>query len=498
MRSNGAIFLVLITFLCVLTLSGAAQDMPSEGLFQNALALSNKNCEALRRNEACYGHALLSAAPHPGVSTFNFDSEGDRVRLGAAQSFKLSGLDRDAGTWGIVLMRLRANLPSSQPENVTLVAFGDVELRNAVRPQTQARIQVRTRENVNVRFTASLQARVIGTLEADQTVTALERLEDSSWIRVQMPNSDQTGWVFAELMTFIDDVSLLNVSPPHSTYFEPMQAFYFRSGSDDPEFTSVPASGLLIQTPEGVGEVQLLINEINIQMGSTVFFQAQPDGMMSISTLEGHANISVGDVEQTAFDGTTVSVPLDADLKPAGEPAAPKPYDENKMKNLPLNSLEREITVQAARTEAEITQLIEEKQAAEAAQGSDPLESPTDVPDAEATAEITPEVVPTAEVTAETTPEVVAPATTTPEATLSEEATPEVAPTEEGTSEVVPAEPTESQEETGGADAAALPVEESTSEPVPAGPTESSEESASGADATALPGEEATSDPVPG
>jgi hypothetical protein len=425
MRLNGLIFLGTLLLLSALTLSGTAQDIGTEGIFQTALATTTKNCEGLRRNEACYGHALLTAAPYPGVEEFNFDNEGDRVSLAATQSIKLSGLDAETGTWGVVLMHLRANLPSSRPENVTLVAFGDVELTNAVKPSTYARIQVRTRENVNVRYYPSLQARVIGTLESDQVVTAVERVADSSWLRVQMPNSDETGWVFTELMTIIDDVEILNISEFPLDYYEPMQAFYFRSGSDNPDFTAVPESGLLIQTPEGVGEVQLLINEINIQLGSTVFFQAQPDGVMAISTLEGHADVSVGGEEQTAFGGTTVTVPVDENLAPKGPPSAPKPYDEDKMKRLPLDSLERKVVVQPARTEEEITQLIENHAANPGSDNASPG-APTQTPLAEVTPEVTPEIVPSVEVTLEITSEIVP---TQPDVF---ESTPGITPTETG------------------------------------------------------------------
>src|SRR5690606_10085879 len=110
--------------------------------------------------------------PHPGVETFNFDSEGDIVSLADTQSIKLSGLNPDTGTWGVALMQLRANLPSSHTENVTVVAFGDVELTNAVKPPTQVEIQARASQNINVRAYPSLDSLVIGTIASDQTVTA--------------------------------------------------------------------------------------------------------------------------------------------------------------------------------------------------------------------------------------------------------------------------------------------------------------------------------------
>ncbi|MBZ0291112.1 MAG: hypothetical protein K8L99_00970, partial [Anaerolineae bacterium] len=118
----------------------------------------------------------------------------------------------------------------------------------------------------------------------------------------------------------------------------------------------------LIQTPEGVGEVQLLINEISIQLGSTVFFQAQANRQMTVSTLEGHADVRAFGLEQTAYAGTQVSIPLDDNLRPAGPPSPPQPYETARMQNLPTRLLQRQITLAPPMTPLEIqTRLTEEQ-----------------------------------------------------------------------------------------------------------------------------------------
>lgn len=365
MRTRLTIFATIMLLVLALPLAQAAQELNGLAVIQTALDLANENCDQLSRNQACYGHDLLSADPRPGANPFSFTAEGDVEDLAKIQSLRLSGLDINAGTWGVAMMHLRANLPATHPQNVTLVAFGDVHIENAVLPPTQAEIEVQTTQYLNVRYLPTTSARVVGTLAPRQTVTVVERLEDASWLRVVLPESDETGWIMADFVSSATDLSSLNVAASDAPYIqEPMQAFYFSSSeSDSASFARIPENGLLIQTPEGVGEVQLLINEINVQLGSTVFFQAQPGNIMTIHTLEGHADIRAFGIEQTAYAGTQVTVPLNEDLAPSGPPSPPQPYDMAQMESLPTNVLERSIAVAAPMSYPE----IQERQAAQQA-----------------------------------------------------------------------------------------------------------------------------------
>src|SRR5262249_14818906 len=150
----------------------------------------------------------LTAEPQPGVSNFKFERDGDIVDVNDISTLKLEPLDEAAGTWGLVLMQLQADIPDSLPgQNVTFLMFGDVELENAVS-------------------------------EDDTTHT-------------------------------------------------PMQAFYLKTGLSDSPCEEAPDSGLLVQTPEGIETVSFNVNGVDVEIGSTVLFQAQPDDEMIISPVEG-------------------------------------------------------------------------------------------------------------------------------------------------------------------------------------------------------------------
>jgi hypothetical protein len=113
---------------------------------------------------------------------------------------------------------------------------------------------------------------------------------------------------------------------------------------------------LIIQTPEGSGEVQLWINQVVVKLGSTVYFQAQPSGDMVVTTVEGHATVEAMGVTHTAFAGSSVHIKLDANMKPAAPPNVPVPYQPADVANLPIDHLQRKITIHTPLTQQEITQ----------------------------------------------------------------------------------------------------------------------------------------------
>jgi len=147
------------------------------------------------------------------------------------------------------------------------------------------------------------------------------------------------------LMKSTDDLTQLKELDPSLTSYGPMQAFYLQNGKHQTSCQNVPNDGILIQTPEGVAQVQLWINEVKIKLGSTAFIQASAEKKtMTISTLEGAAHVEAMGVEQVAVEGTTVTVRVDENLVPVAPPSLPQAYKMNEVDTLPVGSLERQIT----------------------------------------------------------------------------------------------------------------------------------------------------------
>jgi uncharacterized protein YgiM (DUF1202 family) len=332
-----------------------AADCPT--LVKQALAATDTICHDTGKNEACYGNIRLKATPISGTENFTFSQPGDHVNLSDIKSLQLSPMTIDTGEWGVALMKVEASTATTKPSNVTLLAFGDVTLENTVPKPTNINVSVKGKDPLNVRLLPNPNAGVIGTVKPQQPVTAVERLDDNSWLRVKFSDSEQTGWIKTDFLDTTSDINKLNVVKANQPHYQPMQAFTFKSGSESQNCAEIPKDGLIIQTPEGAGEVQLWINQVVVKLGSTVYFQAQPAGDMTVTTVEGHATVIAMGVTQTAVAGSSVRIKLDADMNVIAPPTPPQAYTMNDVANLPVENLSRKITIHAPLTDQELIDL---------------------------------------------------------------------------------------------------------------------------------------------
>jgi uncharacterized protein YgiM (DUF1202 family) len=347
MRRITSVLLFPILGLLLAVPTAALSQTTSQGeacpeLVRTAYATTADLCERTGRNQACYGHSLLVARPQPNVSDLKFNQEGDLADVDQIQSLRLSVMDDTTGAWGITLMRLQANMPDSQlGKNVTLLLVGDVEFTADPTTTTTQEAVISGPDNVNMRQGPSLDAAVIESLPPGRGVVADGRLADNSWIRIRLPNNGGTGWIASWLLTSTDGLDNLDVVEASSHYYTPMQAFTFRSGVHDAQCAEAPDSGMVIKTPEGMGKVTLLVNEVDVQVGSTVYFQAQSGGDMAIRVIEGSVGVSAFGTTYDVTTGNETMVPVDENLKAAGPPTLPTPFVPEDVRALPLHLLDQ-------------------------------------------------------------------------------------------------------------------------------------------------------------
>jgi hypothetical protein len=339
----------LLTGICLLVLcvqaTTLAQKVDCPNIVRNALKVADQFCENTRRNEACYGNIVLEAESQPGIQELRFKQPGDRVSVNTIKSLTLSPMDAANQIWGIALMRIQANLPDTLPgQNVTFLLFGNVEIENAVDTNTQPpTVRITTPRAVNIRKSSSKDALVIGSTKAGDVLIADGRSRDGAWLRVQ--SNKGIGWIAAGLVQTNDNLQKLAVIDAAPLALNPMQAFYFRTGVADAPCAEAPDSGILIQTPQGAGRVDLRVNEVDITLGSTVYLEAQPNGNMTIDVLEGQATVSAQGTTVVAPAGTRVIVPLDANLRASGIPSPSQPYNPGRLSVLPVSVLPDTITI---------------------------------------------------------------------------------------------------------------------------------------------------------
>ncbi len=342
--------LSLLLILLCFTTAYAQSSTPSgicTDIMQKAMAAVSSDCAPTGRNQACYGYVSLQATPRTGVQNFNFSSQGDLAGVGDLASLRLSQLNPATDTWGIALMKIQANLPDALPgQNVTFLLFGDVQIDNAV-AGSGTTVDVTSTGGINVRSGPGTGYQVAGSLANGETTTANGRNADLSWLRIQIPDSNSLGWVSAPLVTPAGDVSTLDVIDPSSaeTAYKPMQAFYFKTGIGDTSCEGAPQDGILIQTPEGAGQISLRANDVDIQLGSTAYLQAQAGSQMTISVVEGEGHATADGKTVAIPAGSQVSVPIDENLKASGAPGEVQPYDPSLVNPLPVQVLPKAITI---------------------------------------------------------------------------------------------------------------------------------------------------------
>lgn len=341
MRNLRRTVLIVLVLLLFVSIVYAQESCPA--IIEQALVLTDESCTGTERNQVCYGHGELSAE-FSAETSVAFAQSGDIAGVERLQKLVISPMDVDLASWGVALFKLRANLPETLPgQNVAVLVFGDVEIEPEP-TEVATLVEMTANTAANVRNRPTTEGGVLQALTRDQVVTANGRLADGSWIRIQLPgDASHVGWVSGSLL--VGDSAALDVVTPAEELYGPMQAFYFKSGIGTAACAEVPESGILIQTPEGAGRVDLRINEVNINLGSTAYLQAQPGAFMSISMLEGSAQIRVGNITVTIPAGTRVQVPLSADLRPSGAPGPVEAYDAAAFTVLPIRLLERVITI---------------------------------------------------------------------------------------------------------------------------------------------------------
>lgn len=311
-------------------------------LIETALAITNRACEGMSRNQACYGHTQVEAQPQPQFDAFDFDEIGELADLTALRSMRVSALDVASGLWGVAMMKVSARQPGGIiPEPVTFVLFGDSRVENRV-PIDAVQATIVSGQTWNLRLMPNLQGHVLGTLRGGESVTVRGKLRDGSWLYVESEAGLQ-GWVTSSAVPRDADLDSLSVLQPDNAHFGAMQAFTLQTGEDRAACGSMPENGLLVQTPDGVAEITLWINEVKVSLGSTAFIRAQAGDRMTISMLEGHARVEAFGVTSIAVAGAEVVVPLDETGMASAPPQRPTAIDTSALDGLPVTLLDREL-----------------------------------------------------------------------------------------------------------------------------------------------------------
>ena len=176
------------------------------------------------------------------------------------------------------------------------------------------------------------------------------------------------------------DVELTNAVSSDNSEANPMQAFYLSTGIGIPVCHEAPENGMIVQTPEGVGQVAFAMNGVDISLGSTVFFQAQADAEMRVSVLEGAAATMYDEVVYSIIGGTQLDIPLGENLLPSDVPGLLAAIDPEILDTLPLTLLDAARQYVEPLTEEQLQTIQERLSSGGALCGEPPFPSCEDYP----------------------------------------------------------------------------------------------------------------------
>lgn len=356
---------VVLLFGLVIGRVAAQADCPS--IVQEALSATDQACSTIGRNQACYGNVDLEATAREGVESLTFSQPGDLVNIVDVRQFKLSPLDLTGSSWGVALMKLQANIPDTLPgQNVTFLLFGNVEIENAVEPVSAAAAPDAITLPVTVNGMAPFMESLTSTAAPEMLASGAKATADGRDLTGEMLHivldDGRAGWTMTQMVSIEGDVNSLpeldllsgetTAAAADSTPAQtPMQAFYFRTGVGDAPCEQAPDSGILIQTPEGAGQIEMTMNGVELRLGSTAYVQS--GGELTVNVVEGTGQVAAEGVTRVVPAGMRVRVPqeeTDGHLVASGPPSLPEPYDETALAALPVSHLERDIIIAPALT----------------------------------------------------------------------------------------------------------------------------------------------------
>jgi hypothetical protein len=283
-------------------------------------------CEALGKNEICYGNRQVEITPRQDDEPVEFMTPGDLLPLNQVRSLRLSTLDLEQNLWGVAQIRLLlADFRNLQ--DVELLLFGDVQVQDPTQDRLTVPIIVNSDVPINLRTTPDLNGLVVTVAQPTQSLMAVARNLDGTWIQVEEPTFGYVGWVFADLIAVADagqSLDNLLISDGDDAYWKPMQAFMFQSG-DSASCNNSLTDGMLIQTSDGLSRISFLINEVAVELlpgtnrtRATAFVQSNVANGMNLSVLDGRAQVTVGETTYEVTPNTVLTIPLNPNGLPVG------------------------------------------------------------------------------------------------------------------------------------------------------------------------------------
>lgn len=335
--------LVWSILICLCVVVSAQEDAAAcAALLRTVLISTRLECDSPGGDQVCYGSSGLSADLLAGEPERDFAIPGQRVEAAAVVALQSAPVNIGEGEWGVASIRMRAEVGI---QDAALVAFGEFTLENLNPGIVIVEARITNSAGALARALPDASADLIAPLAFGETIRLVGRLDNSSWLRLQLPD-ERAAWVSSALVTPLagesfSELAVINPDEAARDVYRPLQAFTLRTGRDDAPCAGTPESGLLLQTADA-GSLRLLVNGFTITAEGALFLQAEDESALDIYVLNGRAVVTLPDGAQvTVTAGNGLSLSDDEDSPES------QPYDYTRVEALPLELLPWSVLIAA-------------------------------------------------------------------------------------------------------------------------------------------------------
>src|SRR5262249_22538565 len=254
---------ILITFILLLSVTVYAQGSPvCPPAVLLALARSSSTCYGLERNQACIGNGTVDGQFFVNAEAVSFAKPGDRADANWLSTVQVHPIDKGISAASLYT---QASLTDAEQRSVAFLLLGDATIQNQVAPLPE--MTAFAKGALNIRRTPETNGDIITRMAIDQAVIANGRSQAGDWVRMHVPDSNDLGWVSAEVVNPDGNILNLSVVGLDTPVYRPFQVFKLATGETTFCDGALP-SGLLIQTPNAT-PADLTVNGVAVHLNGT-------------------------------------------------------------------------------------------------------------------------------------------------------------------------------------------------------------------------------------
>ncbi len=280
-------YTALLLLACSSLLPARAQEDLCAEIVESALASVPQICATLGRDQLCVSHPQVEASYAEGVQ--------EPVSAADLAKVQSSGLDMDAGHFGVALLHLGASLPQTYTgPGVLVLLAGAAEIINEIDPAAAIEISeplntAALRETTLFRH-PGLIPEALATVAADDLLL-VDAIDDAGdWLRVV--NEGMIAWVERDHVARLKAMDGLPKLDLGAAF--PFRALSIATSSEYPACAQA-APMVAIQTP-AERPLSLTVNGVDIHIGSLVSFQQAHGSALSLTVHRGKATTVSGTI----------------------------------------------------------------------------------------------------------------------------------------------------------------------------------------------------------